>query len=61
MLVPKAGIHKMLVRIVKQVQKQSDVGLHCLPWALWQAINVRNFRRSTVIKNVKSYPPRDTI
>ena len=48
----------MLVRITNResgmtmirlhLQKQSNIGLHCLSRPLWQATSVRNFRTSTV-------------
>ena len=53
MLVFRAGIHKMLFRISNSedlVQKQSDMGLHCLSRPLcWQASSVRNFKTFTVL------------
>ena len=57
-LVIKAGRHKMLVRkanredpclcIFQCLQKQSDVGLHCLSWPFWLAASIQNFRTFTV-------------
>ena len=41
----------MLVRIANRedrIQKQSDLGLHCLSMLLWQSTSVRNFRTFTV-------------
>ena len=46
MLVIRAGIHKMLVRMK---QSQSDLGLHSLTISFGQASSFRNFRTLTVI------------
>ena len=47
MLVIRAGIYKMLVRIANRGDLDqtalSDLGLHCLSWHLWPASNVQNF------------------
>ena len=49
MLVIRAGIHKMLVRISNSEDPDqtvsSDLGLYCLSW---QRSSVRNFRTTTV-------------
>ena len=61
MLVIRAKIHKMLVRIANSadpdsLKKQSDLGLHCLSRPFWQEGRVRNFRTFTVCKaNFKMY------
>ena len=47
MLVIKAGINKMLVRIENRENK-SDLGLHSLSMPFWQATGVQNFRTFTV-------------
>ena len=45
MLVIRARIHKMLVRIAhREDTERSDLGLHCLSRPFWWATNVRNFR-----------------
>ena len=51
MLVVRDGIHKMHVRIANRenlirllLQKQSDLGLHCLSRSFCQATIVPNFR-----------------
>ena len=31
------------------LQKQSDLGMHCLPRSFWQATSVQNFRTFTVL------------
>ena len=56
MLVIRAGIHKMLVRIANREYSdqtassdQSDLGLHCMLGLFWQATSVRNFRTSTIV------------
>ena len=49
MLVIRAGIHKMHVRIAYREdpdKKQSDLGLHCLPMPF--ETSFRNFRSFTV-------------
>ena len=55
MLVIRAGILKMLVRTANReelisllLQKQSDLGLHCLSRPLWQATSVQNLSTFTV-------------
>ena len=58
-LVNGARFHIMLVRMENkedtdqtassEVQKQSDIGLHCLSSPFWQALNVPNFRTFTII------------
>ena len=55
MLVIRAGIYKVLVRIANREdpdqtasQKQYNGGLHCLSRPFWQATSVRNFRASTI-------------
>ena len=55
MLVIKAESHKMLVRKANRedpdqtaVQKQSDLGLHCLSRPVWQITSVQNVRTSTI-------------
>ena len=50
MLVYKAGIHKMDVRIANREdpdQTASDLGMHCLSMLFWQATSVWNFRKFT--------------
>ena len=52
LLVTRAGIHKMLVRIANREdpdQTASDPGLRCLPMPLWQATSVRNFKTFAVL------------
>ena len=56
MLVIRAGIHKMLVGIANRetlirllLQKQSDLGLYCLPRPFWQETSIQNFRIFSVI------------
>ena len=56
MLVIRAGIHKLHVRIATGItlirlilQKQSDLDLHCLSMPFWQATSVQNLRTSTII------------
>ena len=47
MMVIRAGIHKLLVRIANKEdldQKHSDQGLPCLSKPVWQATSVCNFR-----------------
>ena len=53
MLVFRDGIHKNSVRIANRVdpdqtalQKQSDLGLHCLSWHVWQATSSQNWEDS---------------
>ena len=61
MLIFSAGINKILVRLSKTgktlirllLQKQSDLGLHCLHRPYWQSASVRNFR--TFIINTIGY------
>ena len=60
MLVYRVGTHKMPFRIANSktlirllLQKQSDLGLHCLTKSLGQATSVQNFRAFTVCFNVK--------
>ena len=56
MLVFRAGIYKLLVRIANREdldqtassEMQSVLGLHCLSRPFWQAISVRNLRTFTV-------------
>ena len=51
MLVIRAGIYKLPVRIANRedpLQKQSDLGLLCLSRPLLQATSVRNFRTFAV-------------
>ena len=40
------------------LQKQSDLGLHCMPRPLWQATSVRNFRRLPYSDRFLSYKIR---
>ena len=53
MLVFSAVIDKMLIRITGKtlirvlLQKQSDLGLHCLSMPFWNATTVRDFRTFT--------------
>ena len=54
MLVRRTGIDKMLVRIANRkdlLQKQSDLGLHCLsmPLSFWKANSVQNFTTFTAV------------
>ena len=42
---------KAMIRLL--LQKQSDLGLHCLPMPFWQATSVWNFRTFTVYENIK--------
>ena len=54
MLVIRAFIHKMLVRIANredpdQTASSPDLGLHCLSRPFYQAISVVNFRTFTVV------------
>ena len=42
-------IGKTLIGLL--LQKQSDLGLHCLSRPFWQAASVLNFRTFTVLKN----------
>ena len=52
MVVIRAGINKMLVRIANREdpdQTQSDLGLHCLSRPFWLATSVQKFRASTVL------------
>ena len=52
MLVRRTGIDKMLVRIANRkdlLQKQSDLGLHCLSMPFWKANSVRNFTTFTAV------------
>ena len=44
MLVFRAGIKKMLIRIANM-----DLGLQCLSWPYWQATSVRSFRIFNVL------------
>ena len=44
MLVFRAGINKMLIRIANM-----DLGLQCLSWPFWQATSVRSFRIFNVL------------
>ena len=56
MLGIRAGIHCVLVRIANRgktlvrmlLQKQSDLGLHCLSLSFWLATSVQNFRTFTI-------------
>ena len=56
MLGIRAGIHCVLVRIANRgktlvrmlLQKQSDLGLHCLFLSFWLATSVQNFRTFTI-------------
>ena len=51
MLVIRAGIHKLLVRIANRAdpnQKQSDLGLCCLSRPFYQATSIVNFRTFTI-------------
>ena len=55
MLVMRAGIHKMLVRIANRetlirllLQRQFDLGLHCLPMPFWQATSALTFKPFTI-------------
>ena len=54
MLVIRAGIHKMHVRIANRdgpdptASSEADQGLHCLSRHFKQAPSVQNFRTSTV-------------
>ena len=53
MMVIRAGIHKMLVRIANredpdQTASQSDLHLGCLSMPIWQASSVQNFKIFTV-------------
>ena len=45
MLVIKAGIHKMFVRIVNR--EDPDLSLHCLNRPFWQVFSFQNFRKFT--------------
>ena len=57
MLVIRARIHKMFVRIANREDPDqtasseavSDMGLHCLSKLFWPATSVRNFRTFTVL------------
>ena len=54
MLMFRAGIYKILVRIANrgdpdQIKKQSDLGLRCLSRPFKQAAGVRNFRTFTIL------------
>ena len=58
MLAIRAGTHKclseeqtekILVRLLLQIQKQSDLGLRCLTRTLGQAPSVRILRLSTIL------------
>ena len=56
MLVIRAGIHKMLIRIANREdpdQKQSDVSLSCLSKPFWQTPSVPNFRTFTLINRYR--------
>ena len=51
MLLFRAEIHKMLVRIENREdpgQTASDLSLHCLSRPLWQSTSVWNFRTITI-------------
>ena len=55
MLVIKAGIHKMLVRMANMEDTNTvirlllqDLGLHCLSVPFWQATSVQNFGTFTI-------------
>ena len=39
---------KTLIRLL--LQKQSDLGLHCLSMPFWQATGVQNFRKFTIVR-----------
>ena len=54
MLVIRADVHKMLVRIAtKETPYQTaDLGLPCLSKSFWQANNVQNFRTLTVCNGI---------
>ena len=55
MLVIRAGIYKMLVRIANRetsdqtLKKQSDLGLRCLARPFWQITSVWMFRTTTIM------------
>ena len=57
MLVFKAGIHKILVRIANREDSDqtasSDLGLPCLSRPFWQATLVRDFRTFTANVNAQ--------
>ena len=62
----KDGIHKILVRIATGktlirllLQKQSDLGLHCLPKPFLLMTSVQNFRTST-IESMRSHKRKAT-
>ena len=64
MLVIKAGIHKILVRIANGkilirllLKKQSDLDLHCLSRAFWQATSIQNFRTVTICTFLLNFYP----
>ena len=49
MLVIRAGIHKMLVRLAnREDYDQSDLGLHCSSRHFLQTICIQNFRTSII-------------
>ena len=58
MLVIRAGIHKMLVRIANREgpdqKKQSDLGLPCLSRPFWHGFSVRNLRTYTIYPIIQS-------
>ena len=43
---PELQTGKTLIRLL--LQKQSDLGLHCLSLPFWQATSIQNLRTSTV-------------
>ena len=51
LLITKAGIHKMLVRIAnsEDPDQTASSGLYCLSQPFWQTTCVQNLRTSTVI------------
>ena len=55
-LVIRAGIHKMLLKIANKEDPDqpasSDLGLHCLSRHLRQATHVRNFRTLALAENI---------
>ena len=54
MLVIRADVHKMLVRIANREDpfQSADLGLHCLSKPFWQANIVQNFRTFSVCNDV---------
>ena len=58
-LVIKAGIYKMLVRMVNM--EDQDLGLHCLSRQLWQTTSVIYFRTFIVLYFISVQVPRPIV